>query len=159
MGKSYAVITGASSGIGEEFANLLAKEGYNLVLVARSKDKLHRLALKLHRRYRRECKIIDEDLSDIEGIKNMSELISPDELTYKVSVNPRTENATISFLVPPLYCINIVSPFLTSHPSLTTLMFFPSLVNRYSFQHKNFSPHFLSSLLKIYHQLIFEENR
>ena len=43
----YAVITGASSGIGEQFAKRLAKEGYDLILVARRRERLTALSDKL----------------------------------------------------------------------------------------------------------------
>ena len=37
--KNVAVITGASGGLGEEFAKLFARDGYNLILVARNTEK------------------------------------------------------------------------------------------------------------------------
>ncbi len=42
-----ALITGASNGLGADFAKAFSKEGYDLVLVARSKDKLEKLAKEL----------------------------------------------------------------------------------------------------------------
>lgn len=58
-----ALITGASSGIGEVFARQLAQQGYQLILVARSKPKLDQLAAELSRTCQIQVDVIAADLS------------------------------------------------------------------------------------------------
>jgi uncharacterized protein len=59
-----ALITGASSGIGKAFAQELAKRGTNVVLVARSHDKLRSLSQELRQTYDVRAEFIAVDLSD-----------------------------------------------------------------------------------------------
>jgi uncharacterized protein len=61
-----AVVTGASSGIGAEFARLLAGEGYNLTLVARRAERLRDLAGELERRHGVRADVAVHDLTDPE---------------------------------------------------------------------------------------------
>jgi short-subunit dehydrogenase len=60
---AWALITGASEGLGREFAKLAAKDGHDLILTARSKDKLNALAEEM-RALGREVVVIPADLSD-----------------------------------------------------------------------------------------------
>ena len=57
--KNYAVVTGASAGLGTEFAKQLAERGYKLILTARREERLKNLAESLNV----ECVIIPADLS------------------------------------------------------------------------------------------------
>jgi short-subunit dehydrogenase len=61
------LITGASSGIGEAFARALAARGTNLLLVARSEDKLIRLCAELGRTRNVDCQQVALDLSKEES--------------------------------------------------------------------------------------------
>lgn len=61
------LITGASSGIGEAFARRLAEEKHNLVLVARSEDKLHRLCEALMLEHKITAHYIAVDLIDFQA--------------------------------------------------------------------------------------------
>jgi short-subunit dehydrogenase len=59
----YTLITGASGGIGEEFARQMASQGQNLILVARNEDKLNSLAQELRNKNKIRAEVIAQDLS------------------------------------------------------------------------------------------------
>jgi short-subunit dehydrogenase len=59
-----ALITGASTGIGAVYADRLAQRGYDLILVARQRDRLNALADTLATKYGRTVEVIDADLGD-----------------------------------------------------------------------------------------------
>ena len=59
-----ALITGASNGLGLDFANKLAKDGYDLVLVARSRDKLNELKNKLSKKVNVDIEIMDLSIKE-----------------------------------------------------------------------------------------------
>lgn len=59
----YALITGASSGLGAQFAMQLANEGYVPILVARRKERLIDLARRIEAEYKIECTVFPADLT------------------------------------------------------------------------------------------------
>lgn len=63
----WAIVTGASSGIGREFARQLASDGFNLVLAARRVDKLDEVASELGRHHGIEVRPVGVDLSTPAG--------------------------------------------------------------------------------------------
>ena len=66
-----AVVTGASAGIGESFANALAGEGVPLVLVARRKDRLEALAERLRAEYDVEVWVVALDLTEVGAVASL----------------------------------------------------------------------------------------
>lgn len=71
-----ALITGASGGIGLELAKIHAEKGGDLVLVARSQDKLAALKQELESRYKTQVVVIAEDLSDPNSADRVAETIT-----------------------------------------------------------------------------------
>ena len=85
MNRGTALITGASSGIGEAFARIFAAEGFDLVLTARREGKLHELAADLPTTTK--IVVLPADLSTTEGITAFGELVSGQSLEIDVLVN------------------------------------------------------------------------
>lgn len=85
--KKTALITGASGGIGYEFAKLFAREGYNLVLVARSRDKLTQIADELKSKFGISVKVIAKDLSIASAPEDIFNELQQDLIKIDVLVN------------------------------------------------------------------------
>lgn len=75
-----ALVTGASGGIGEEFARQLAAQGADVVLVARSADALERLAAELRERNGVRCDVVVADLVTDSGVRAVEERVGDVDL-------------------------------------------------------------------------------
>jgi len=79
LSKGFAVVTGASSGIGAAYAERLAKRGYDLILVARREDRLRAVAKKISEESGRKAEIVVADLSDRASLKRVEDLLRNDK--------------------------------------------------------------------------------
>jgi short-subunit dehydrogenase len=82
-----ALITGASSGIGLDFAHLFARDGHDVVLVARSAETLQALAKELETHHHITAHVIPADLSLPEAPRKLFESVRERGLTIDVLVN------------------------------------------------------------------------
>jgi short-subunit dehydrogenase len=85
--KDTALITGASSGIGLDLAHLFARGGHDVVLVARSEDKLRQLARDLEQNHKVTAHVIAADLSKPEAPRLIFEETRTRQLQIDVLVN------------------------------------------------------------------------
>src|SRR5690554_4104267 len=85
--RKNALITGASSGIGYEFAYLFAKDAYNLVLVARSQDKLTALKQDLENQFDINVTVITKDLSKPNSAQEVFDEVQSIGINIDVLVN------------------------------------------------------------------------
>lgn len=83
----YALVTGASSGIGYELAKVLAKDGKNLVIVARSQDKLEELKTEIENKYGTSVRVLPKDLSNPNAPQEIFSELEKDGVNVDVLVN------------------------------------------------------------------------
>ncbi|MFF1252079.1 SDR family NAD(P)-dependent oxidoreductase [Pseudarthrobacter sp. NPDC058329] len=89
-----ALITGASAGLGSEFARQLAAQGCNLVLVARNRARLEQTAAALERRYGIRAEVLPADLTDDAGVAAVVGRLSDPQRPVGILIN----NAGIGLL-------------------------------------------------------------
>ena len=80
-----ALITGASAGLGAEFARQLAKRGYSLVLVARRFDRLHELVNELTDEFGISAKAIVADLTEPTAPEAIYRELEGEEVAFLVN--------------------------------------------------------------------------
>ena len=82
-----ALITGSSSGIGEELAHLFAAGGDDLVLVARSEDKLNELATRIEAKHGVQATVMVADLSEHDACEKLVQRLRDENLLVDHLVN------------------------------------------------------------------------
>lgn len=116
---NWALITGASSGIGEEFARKLASEGFNLILVARRKDRLEKLAGDLMQKYPIEIIAVPLDLTSESFIEELKKYVG--ERKVDVLINNAGVGSTGEFINNDsehelnLVKLNCIAPTILTH--------------------------------------------
>lgn len=85
--KNVALITGASGGLGAEFARIHAKEGGDLILIARNKQRLESLKLGLEDNHDVNVKIIVKDLTTKNASKEVFELLMKEGVKVDILIN------------------------------------------------------------------------
>jgi short-subunit dehydrogenase len=93
-----ALVTGASAGIGREFAHQLAARHHDLVLVARDRGRLEELAAELTSRYAVSAEVLVADLSDRSALQTVADRVADAERPVDVLVNNAGYGQRRSFL-------------------------------------------------------------
>jgi short-subunit dehydrogenase len=95
--KGTALITGASSGIGAIYADRLARRGFDLILVARNRERLNDLANRLADETGRAIEVVPADLGKKEDLKRIEALLQSD-----ASITVLINNAGVGATAPLL---------------------------------------------------------
>lgn len=119
-GKPWALITGASSGLGVDFAHELAAKGHNLVLVARREDRMRELAAELEARHAIQTNIIAMDLAHPGIGATLKTLLNQEGISIDVLVNNAGFGIFGEFIGQPLdKTLNMVQLNVTTLTELT----------------------------------------
>ena len=85
--KNVALITGASKGIGREFALLHAARGGDLVILARSEDELRQLKKEIQKRHERKVRVLVKDLTEEQAPQEVFDWCEAEEIQVKILIN------------------------------------------------------------------------
>ncbi len=101
-GDGVALITGASSGLGVEFAQCLCRRGYDLMLVARREERLQSLARHLHAAHGKKVWVCPADLAQTGAAQKVADFTQAHKLDIALLVNNAGSGDEKSFVEQPL---------------------------------------------------------
>src|ERR1700756_4725408 len=86
-GMPAALVTGASTGLGREFARICAREGYDVFLVARSRPQLETLGEEIEASFKRRAVVIPQDLAAPNAGRIVFDTIQNSGLAVEILIN------------------------------------------------------------------------
>ena len=98
MSRKVALITGASAGLGEQFAQCFARDGHDVILVARTASRLEALATRLEQEHKVKAHVLAADLSRPEEPQRVFDEVRSRQLEVEFLVNNAGYGSTGPFL-------------------------------------------------------------
>ena len=127
-----ALITGATAGIGAAYAKLLAKEGFDLVLVARDLPRLKGVAKELSKLYRIKAETIKADLTKPAQLAKVEKRLANNSKPIEVLINNAGFGLKDSFLVSNLAKEQELLDVLVTAPMRLSHAVLPGMIKRNS---------------------------
>lgn len=127
--KGTALVTGASSGIGAVYADRLAQRGYNLILVARSGDKLKALAASITDKTGRSVETLSADLTKMGDLARVEQVLRTDA-SITLLVNNAGVGATAPLLESDIAKMEAMVALNVTAPMRLTYAVAPAFVSR-----------------------------
>ncbi|KDQ13919.1 hypothetical protein BOTBODRAFT_145838 [Botryobasidium botryosum FD-172 SS1] len=129
---AWAVVTGATDGIGREFANQLAKAGFNILLVSRTESKLAVAAAEIEQQYSVSTKIFAMDFSknDEAAYKAFAEVVREIDVGVLVNNVGRSHDAPVYFQDTEISEMDAIVQININATLRVTRIVVPGLINR-----------------------------
>ena len=127
--EKYVLITGASSGIGEAFARKLASQGYNIIIIARRKNKLKQLAEELKKHYSVKVEVLSADLSEEQEIAKIEKRIMESNDIFMLINNAGFGTRGHFENVDPIKIINMINVHVVASTRLARAIL-PQMIER-----------------------------
>ena len=125
-----ALITGATAGIGASYANLLAKEGFDLILVARDLPRLNQVAKELTKRFGVKTQCIKADLTKPSQLAKVEKRVADSKKPIDILVNNAGFGIKDSFTVSNLDKEQELLDVLVTAPMRLTHAVLPVMIKR-----------------------------
>lgn len=129
--KTYAIVTGASSGIGYQYARILAEKGYNLLIISNEEDALEEKKRELEKDYTVDVKALTRNLGTQEAAKELYDWCKVQNIEIEVLINNAGVYHDKDFLADSAAFNEMIFNLHTTTPAMLIYYFAQDMVERH----------------------------